>query len=588
MPIWDLIRRGFFILCGAAALAVAFPEPAPAQSGAQLPLPPGEIIVGPVFRRNGTSVPSITTGFDANAYIFSVPPTQSFVNSAQAVVVRTTVPTQYVRFYTAGVTNPVGGFIAGSNAVRGLTPAQIRDVLALPYQPDSMTIVKVPAGTCILVGPAAPILGNFPANPPAIPTPGPWGRGGPVQEDLIGVSANPGCANPQFLPGSDYINRQPIGAFALAYRPRGGGGNVGAVAAALDDATPPPLFTDMDSVYNALDILNFGNPAPLRAALAQLDGEIYADVPSVTIAAGQMFLDVLRDQTHLARSFTGPLANGILRPWVSGFGGGGTLFGNGDTHRIGFGGGGIAAGVDYRFSPALQAGVAAAYARSAFGTSGISGSGGLDSFTIGSYAGYAAGQWYIDGAVGYSYNSATVNRSISFLGIMPRAPFSYPVAHAFLSRAETGYRFPLDDRAAATPFASFQGIVVGQGSFAEAGAGAVGLSVHTHTAARALSTLGAELSYDLPLGLAVPLGLSARAGWAHDFASVTRNVTANFEGTPDASFTVNGARWPRNAAAVGVRCSLPLQPANLFIRYDGTLASGASIHSATAGVLIVF
>ena len=43
----------------------------------------------------------------------------------------------------------------------------------------------------------------------------------------------------------------------------------------------------MDGVYNALDVLNFGAPGPLRAALAQLDGEIYADVPSVAIGMGR-------------------------------------------------------------------------------------------------------------------------------------------------------------------------------------------------------------------------------------------------------------------------------------------------------------
>ena len=37
-------------------------------------------------------------------------------------------------------------------------------------------------------------------------------------------------------------DQQPIGAFALSYRPRAGGGNAGTVAEALDLATPPPQF----------------------------------------------------------------------------------------------------------------------------------------------------------------------------------------------------------------------------------------------------------------------------------------------------------------------------------------------------------
>src|SRR5579872_4314394 len=119
-----------------------------ASSG--LPLAPGDIINGPVFRRNGTSVPSISSGADANTYLNLGPPTESFTPSAPAVVIRTSVPTQYVRVFTAGVTNPVGGFIAASNTVRGLNASQIRDVLALPNLPDSLTIVQIPASTCMI------------------------------------------------------------------------------------------------------------------------------------------------------------------------------------------------------------------------------------------------------------------------------------------------------------------------------------------------------------------------------------------------------------------------------------------------------
>jgi hypothetical protein len=46
-------------------------------------------------------------------------------------------------FTSGGVTNQAGSFIARSNTVRGLNEAQIRDVLALPFLPDSLTIVQV-------------------------------------------------------------------------------------------------------------------------------------------------------------------------------------------------------------------------------------------------------------------------------------------------------------------------------------------------------------------------------------------------------------------------------------------------------------
>ncbi len=176
----------------------------------------------------------------------------------------------------------------------------------------------------------------------------------------------------------------------------------------------------MDSVYNALDLLNIGPPDPLRYSLAQLDGEIYADVSSVSIGVGKMFVDLMRDQTHAARSSAALTAEG-LRPWVSGFGGAGALYGNGNSHSVSFGGGGVAAGADYRFAPNAQAGVALGYMQSSLSTDGISGSGGMASFAVGTYAGYAAGLWYLDTTLGYSYNSSGINRSIVFPGVVRSA-----------------------------------------------------------------------------------------------------------------------------------------------------------------------
>ena len=556
-------------------------SPVAAQSLDGLPLPPGQIITGPVYRGvafggdAGTSVPEISNGTEADSYVFpkySLPP---FVPAASAIVVQTSVPTQWVRFFNPNAgSGQVGGFIAGSNVVRGLTPEQVQAVLALSYTPTMETLVQVPAGTCLLIGSGNSL----------------WGQpGGPPQEFLIGASGGgAGCGPvPQYIPSGSFINAQTIGVYALAYVPRAGSGNAGAIAYALDHATPPALFTSMDGIYNALDVLNIGDPGPLRAALVQLDGEVYADVPSVAIATGQMFLDVLHDQTYLARGFPSPAGSHAWRIWESAFGGGGTFSGGGDAHRIDFAGGGGAIGADRNFTPNLLGGVAVAYSHTGFGTSGISGSGGLDSVAIASYAGYTAGQAYFDGALGYSYDSARVSRTIAFPGVWGVA-YGNPTDNVFLSRVESGYRAPVNNRTTLTPFASFQGIVAGQNSFGESGAEAAGLNVRGVTDASAQSILGGEVSYDLPVGFAVPLSLAARAGWAHDFADVNRGITAGLQGTPDASFTVNGTGWPRDAAVVEARAALTSQQTDLFIRYDGLLGEGASINSATAGLRLAF
>ena len=167
--------------------------------------------------------------------------------------------------------------MADPGTIRGLTPAQIKDVLALPNLPSMITIVTVPAGTCVLVAQGAAVPG--------------FGSGGTAQEYAAGTPS-------------------------------------GAVAAALDHGPFPAPFTDMDLIYKSLDLLNFGDPAALRAALVQLDGEVYADFSSVAIGAGQLFLGAVRDRSRAATKVTGP-----VQQWLTAFGGALNLSGNGDSHE---------------------------------------------------------------------------------------------------------------------------------------------------------------------------------------------------------------------------------------------------------------
>ncbi|MGK9168498.1 autotransporter outer membrane beta-barrel domain-containing protein [Inquilinus limosus] len=551
---------------------------------------------GPVYRRDGSAISSVTTGADANAYIFSTPPTESFVNSAPAAVVRTTAETQYVRVYTEGTTRAVGGFIAGSDVVRRLTAAEIKDRLALPYLPDSLTIVRVPAGTCILTGTGAPILGNFPANPPSIPVGGPWGSGGTAQSLLIGRSDDPNCANPQFLPADAYANRQLIGAKALAYGPRAGGGNAGAIAEALDRATPPQLFGDMDHVYNSLDLLNYGDQGPLRSALQQLSGEVYADLPSVEIAGAQTFLNVLRQQMRQSRNSgavpaggiaaAGPGEPGAPNAWVAGLGSFGRLSGDGDRHDVDFDIVGVAAGFEHRLDDALAAGGALAFSTSGFNTRKLSGDGDLSTVSLGLYASYSPDAWYVDGALGYAHGWGSVSRTISFPGI-DRFAAADADSNLFLFGIEAGYRLSLGDSTDLTPFAAFQAIVVGQDEITESGAGAVNLEIDGRTVTSAQGMLGAELAHRLDIGLAAPLGLSLRAAWSHDVADTERSFDGRFEGS-DAAFTVTGARAPRDLAVIGIGATLTAEAVSLFLRYDGSFADDYRSQTATGGLRVSF
>jgi outer membrane autotransporter protein len=455
--------------------------------------------------------------------------------------------------------------MADPGTIRGLTPAQIQDVLATPNAPTMITIVTVPAGSCVLVGLGNPAFG---------------GSGGPPQEYAAGTPTDPtNCDGLQFLDGSNYINRQAIGAFALLYAPSAGGGNSGAVAAALDTGPYPAPFTDMDLIYKSLDLLNYGDPGPLRAALQQLDGEIYADFASVAIGAGQLFLGALRQRMRADLTAADP-----LQQWLSAFGAGGSLSSDGDSHDFNAGTGGTAGGFEQRFDAALRGGIAFGYAYTGFSTSGIPGSGSANTFAIAPYARYAPGPWYVEGALGVGYSDASVTRSIEFPG-QSRTANGSPSGPALLSQAETGYRLSLDAQIDVTPFASMQGIVFRQSAFAESGAGAADLHVADNTTGSAYGVLGAEITYWLSVGLVAPLRLNGRLGWAHEFGEAGRTATAFFDGTPSqATFTVVGASAPRDAAVFGIEVSLAMPAADVYVGYEGAAGDGSSLQGGTAGI----
>lgn len=572
-------------LAGAIALAGNSAGDAWSQT---LPLPPGNVVTGPVFKPPflcaPSSVPSITNGADANAYILPSPScvaTPSFVPTAPAAMVVTTTPTQYVRFYCpdpqcSPVSVPNRPFMADPSTVRGLTPAQIQDVLALPGLPNMITIVTVPAASCVLVGKGAPAFG---------------GTGGPAQEWAAGIPSAPNCQGLQYLPLSDYINQQAIGAYALLYGPRAGSGNASAVAAALDQGPYPAPFTDMDGVYKSFDLLNFGDPAQLRAALVQLDGEIYADHPSIAIDAGQMFLGAVRAQMRADDQTAGQ-----VRAWLSIIGGVSILSGDGDSHNVNSAIGGLAGGIERRFDTSLVAGLAIGWAGGSFSTSGISGSGTTSTFAIAPYVRYAPGSWYVEGTIGYGYSSADVNRDMYFVnrdlfssGTM-RTTIGRPGSHAFLSQVETGYRATLDARTSVTPFVAMQAIVIRQSSFTESGGGAVDLHVSGHTTDLTIGVVGAEVAHAIPAGtVAAPLRLSGRLGWAHDFGDTQRTATAFLDGTPSAApFTVNGAPAVGDRVLFGVGMTQSLPSFDLFVRYEGTAGNGSIQQAAIAGARFAF
>jgi uncharacterized protein YhjY with autotransporter beta-barrel domain len=559
------------------------------------PFPPGQVVVGPIGNTSGPALPSITTGADANIYTGSIE--GGFIPTAAASVVRTSTPTQFVRFYNRNNYDTLGPpafpWIATTNSVRGLTAAQIKNILALPDLPTSAAIVRVPAGTCILGGPGNPALGNFPADPPSIPTPGPWGAAGAPQYYIVGKNEGAGCADPQDLPSSSFIIQSDLGTYALAYGPNAGGGNARAVAAALDQASFPAPFTPMDGVYNSLDLLNFTDPALLRSALGQLSGEMNADLVSVGIESGRIFMGAvgrrLRGQLGGAAVQSGgeaAIADGRIRAWLDTSGGSVSIDGDGNTHDFGMDIGAVVGGMDYEITPKLKLGGALGYAYSASSTHGVLGDGSATSYYMALYGGYSDGPFYVDAIAGYGLSRLDASRWISFPG-QQGTPSGRTTSQAFISTIETGYGFQVSNDISIAPIGGIQVISLWQYAFSESGAGPLDLDVADKALVSLRSLLGLDISHELPIDESNGLHTQVRLAWAHELAGTDRTISQSFQQLEGSDFHASGAEPSRDAAVVSVGLATR-GPIKFFFRYDGFYSSVQQGHVGTAGLAVGF
>ena len=182
-----------------------------------------------------------------------------------------------------------------------------------------------------------------------------------------------------------------------------------------------------------------------------------------------------------------------------------------------------------------------------------------------------------------------MQRQIAIPGLQPRTANGSTGANQFFGQVESGYRVPVfaPAQASVTPFARLQAATVTQNGFSEWGsAQSLALNVAPQTTNSLRTTLGATLAGAIDLPEQRKLDLALRLGWLHEFADIARPITAAFAGAPGNAFTVYGAT---PAARFGGdrlfgRARQVADAAQLYLRYDGELSTGASNHALNLGV----
>jgi len=376
--------------------------------------------------------------------------------------------------------------------------------------------------------------------------------------------------------------------------------NQRAVGYALDQ-TFANATGDYATVINALAGLSTSQ-AP--AALDAISGQPYADFGTTNVANASLFMNTLGQQMALARSGSAPGARVALaqaceveacdeaRPlsaWFSGLGGLGSVQGDGNSSTLTYNVGGAAAGIDYRFDPRFLVGLGVGYTHGTQWVNSFMGQGWTDSVSIAAYGSFTpmgpGAGFYADALVGYAYLNNQLQRQIQIPGLQQRTANGSAGANQFLAQVETGYRLGIWEMASVTPFARFQTSITSQNAFIESGANSLNLNVAQQTTNSVRTVLGAEFGSSIPLGSERVLGLSLRLGWQHEYAYTGRPITSSFADAPSASFTVYGATPQRDSAIIGFSATATVAEATqLYLRYDGELASGTDNHAFNLGV----
>jgi len=412
-------------------------------------------------------------------------------------------------------------------------------------------------------------------------------------------------SNSQFLQPSlsydannAYLTLQ-IGGFAAAAQTP----TQAAVGAALD-AGAPSATGDFATILGTQATLPSSQVLPF---LTSISGQNYSAFSNSMVQGAQLFMNNFALQVGggsvdprstgggagrvaLAEACTVACQTFSPPPWGAwggALGGTGTVGAGTGTGSTTYNVGGFAAGLDRLLAPNFLAGVTVGYTTGTQWVSGFSGQSSTNTFQVGLYRSFFEGPFYLDGMAAYAYSTNQMWRNIAIPNLQQRTAQGLTGANQLFGQIEGGYRVTLGGTAMAfiTPFARLQGFTGTQNAFTETGAQSLNLSVDAQTTNSLRSVIGAQLGGSMDLGWRERLYLQLRLGWSHEFADVSRPVTAALAGAPRFLFTTYGATPTRDGAVVGVSATTEVaQAAAIYLRYEGNIAGQDSTHALTAGL----
>lgn len=546
-------------------LSCALAQPNASESWQNITQPIGTLLITPP-----------QTALQVNQYLSSLDPnitpaTYPFASSADVTKIQTSQLLYFVRVYDeASGSYPVGSWIMRASQARGLTPAQIRDMQALPALPTKFTLVKVPAGIILYTGIAAPIAG--------------WGDGGATQSKMMG---------PPFVSRTNFINQQLLGDCFLCYRKLAPSGNAHQVGTALDRGVPQP-YSGLDTLYDNLDLIYEPETAgQFRNALDALSGEATTATQNIALGNTASFVDAIRQNTSswlLRSTNAGDMSTSNTGLWATLKGGTSLLRGDNDTAAINASGVGLQLGLNKQLTPNVLAGFALGASNSSFSVNERASQGNLNAFNAAIYGIAKAEKLYLSGTVAYSFSTNNLHRDVAVNELFNQLKGSFS-SQILSARLETGYLARIDN-INVTPYAAIEPAWLWQSSFSENPRSARTVNLGLDYQARQITSVPLSIGIQLDSAHALNNGWTLRpsmlVAWIHEL-DPTRQVDASLQLLPTQSFTVYGASAPKNLG----RLVLGLSGTNhsgvtSYIALEANISDRGQALAARAGLNVRF
>jgi outer membrane autotransporter protein len=239
---------------------------------------------------------------------------------------------------------------------------------------------------------------------------------------------------------------------------------------------------------------------------------------------------------------------------------------------------GLAAGFDAKMDSNTRLGVSYAYSQTDVSGKGTGKSQvDVDSHQVSLYGDYTAGNFYVEGMAGYSFNENSSKRTLAFGGINRTASANYD-SDQFMLSIGAGMPVKTGD-AYFTPTVGFQYTSVETDSFTETGAGNLNLNSSPDDIEVMMGSIGARLHANIESGDQI-LQPMVRFGVSYDFEGDNAATTASYTGG-GASFKASGAESVDFSTNGGAGVSLISGGQSLSANYDVNKKDDFIAHSGS-------